>query len=358
MIGSISNLYFHTKCRSIRNFQEIKFDNFEQEIALPETLSGCILSGYFFASLHHNFSGMESKTKAWLALIFICIAWGTTYLGIKICVEAFPSFLMAGVRQFTAGILIFFIALSNRSKPDLSRRNILRHVLIGFLMITMGNGLVSWGEQYIPSGVAALICAVMPVFAVLINVFVNKAEKINLLIGLGMITGFLGIALNFRNSIADLANSKYIIGILVTLVATFAWGLGSVVSRKHYSNSNPVFNSAIQVASGGFFLLLFSPAVDDYSTIQWHNTEAFISLLYLIIIGSVAAYTAYMYALKNLPVGIVMVYAYVNPLVAVLLGWWWKDEPLTIYTMLSFVAIMLGVYLVNKGYRKARLKAG
>lgn len=301
---------------------------------------------------------MESKTKAWLALIFICIAWGTTYLGIKICVEAYPSFLMAGVRQFVAGILIFFLAFSNRIKPDLSQRNVLMHILIGFFMVTMGNGLVSWGEQYIPSGVSALICAVMPVFTVVINVFVNKAEKINLLIAIGMITGFLGVALNFRNNIADLANSTYIIGIIVTLVATFAWGLGSVFSRKHYSNSNPIFNSALQVSSGGFFLLLLSPAVDDYSRIQWNNTEAFFSLLYLIIIGSVAAYTAYMYALKNLPVGIVMVYAYINPLVAVLLGWWWKDEPLTIYTMISFTAIVLGVYLVNKGYRRARLKAG
>ncbi len=299
---------------------------------------------------------MKSKTKAWLALIFICIAWGTTYLGIKICVEAYPSFLMAGVRQFVAGILIFFIALASRRKPDLSRRNILMHVLIGFLMITMGNGLVSWGEQYIPSGVAALICAIMPIFAVAINVFVNRMEKINLLIAIGMAVGFLGVAVNFRNNIADLANSKYIIGILVTLVATFAWGLGSVISRKHYSNSNPIFNSAVQVAAGGFFLLLLSPAMDDYATIQWNNTEAFLSLLYLIIIGSVAAYTAYMYALKNLPVGVVMIYAYINPLVAVILGWWWKDEPLTVYTMLSFVAIMLGVYLVNKGYRKEQLK--
>lgn len=301
-------------------------------------------------------SKMENKTKAWLALIFICIAWGTTYLGIKICVEAYPPFLMAGVRQTTAGLFILIIAISNRKGFDLSRKNIVRQVLIGFLMITAGNGLVSWSEQYIPSGLSALICGMMPIGAVIINVAVNKTEKLNGIIITGILSGFAGVAVNFKDSIADLANPAYIVGVLLTLVATFTWALGSVVSRKNAGAKNPVFNSAIQVISGGLFLLLASPAVDNYNHIEWQNKEAFISLLYLIIIGSVAAYTAYMYALKELPVGIVTIYAYINPLVAVLLGWWWLGEPLNIYTMLSFVLIMLGVFLVNKGYRMQKKK--
>lgn len=300
---------------------------------------------------------MSAKTKAWIALIFICIAWGTTYLAIKICVAAFPPFLMAGVRQFAAGIIILLIALTRRKRINRSRKNILRQIVIGILMITLGNGLVSWGEQYIPSGVSALICAMMPIFAVVCNLFINKTERLNGIIVLGIILGFAGVALNFKDSIAALGNSTYTAGIFITVIATATWGIGSVISRSNQPTQNPIFNSAIQVMAGGLTLLLLSPLVDNYDHIHRGDTGALLSLLYLIIIGSVAAYTAYMYALKVLPVGVVTIYAYINPLVAVILGWWWMHEPLTIYTFFSFAAIILGVYITNKGYRMNKMKA-
>jgi len=300
---------------------------------------------------------MQTKTKAWLALIFICIAWGTTYAAIKICVLAYPAFLLAGTRQLTAGIIILAIALVLKGKGDLSFRNIRHQMLVGFLMITVGNGLVSWGEKYIPSGVAALICAMMPVFAVMINLGLNKKEKLNWLIGIGMILGFLGVALNFRDSLSDLGNAKYLGGIIGTLIATLSWAFGSIIGKKSPEQQNPVFNSGLQVIFGGLFLLVVSLFTDDYSHTDYTNIQAFWSLLYLIIIGSVAAYTAYMFALKELPVGIVMTYAYVNPLVAVLLGWWWLGEPLTWVTGASFIGIVLGVYLVNLGYKREKEKA-
>jgi drug/metabolite transporter (DMT)-like permease len=300
---------------------------------------------------------MHNKTKAWLALLFICIAWGTTYVAIKICVLVYPAFLLAGTRQFIAGLIILALALIVKGSGDLSFRNMRHQMLVGFLMITVGNGLVSWGEKYIPSGVAALICAMMPVFGVMINLGINKKEKINWLIAIGMGLGFFGVALNFRDSFSDLTNSKYIGGIIATLIATASWALGSILGKRAPDTANPMFNSGLQVFFGGAFLLLISPFADDYSKLNIINTEALWSLVYLITIGSVAAYTAYMYALKELPVGIVMTYAYVNPLVAVLLGWWWLQEPLTWITALSFTGIMLGVYLVNRGYKREKEQA-
>lgn len=300
---------------------------------------------------------MHPKTKAWLALLFICIAWGTTYVAIKICVLIYPAFLLAGIRQFIAGMIILALAVAFKGRGDLSRRNLRQQMLVGFLMITVGNGLVSWGEKYIPSGVAALICAMMPVFGVMINLGINKKEKVNWLIAVGMALGFFGVALNFRDSLSDLTNTKYIGGIIGTLIATCAWALGSILGKRSTSTANPMFNSGLQVIFGGLFLLIFSPVADNYSNIKTVNAEALWSLLYLITIGSVAAYSAYMYALKELPVGIVMTYAYVNPLVAVLLGWWWLGEPLTWITALSFTGIMLGVYLVNRGYKLEKEKA-
>lgn len=300
---------------------------------------------------------MHNKTKAWLALIFICIAWGTTYVAIKICVLSFPAFLLAGVRQLSAGIIILALAAAFKGKGDLSFRNIRHQALVGFLMITVGNGLVSWGEKYIPSGVAALICAMMPVFAVMINLGLNRKEKLNWLIVIGMILGFFGVALNFRNSLEDLTNTKYIGGIIGTLIATSSWAFGSIIGKKSPSQINPMFNSGLQVVCGGILLLMVSPFTDSYKDIGFKDTEALWSLVYLITIGSVAAYTAYMYALKELPVGIVMTYAYVNPLVAVLVGWWWLDESLTWTTAVSFIGIVAGVYLVNMGYKREKEKA-
>lgn len=295
---------------------------------------------------------MSTHTKAWTALIFVCIAWGTTYLGIKLALEALPPFLMAGIRQVIASAIIFLMAMGNKLSKDLSRANIVRQACIGFLLITMGNGLVSWAESYIPSGVAALLCATMPIMSVLLNLTVHRTEKVNSLIVLGMLIGFTGVALNFKDSLKDLSEPRYILGILVTLVATFTWAFGSALSKKNRPDANPIFNSALQVGSGGVFLLLLSPAVDDHSLIDLQHGQGLGALAYLIIVGSVLAYTAYMYALKHLPVGLVMVYAYVNPLVAVILGWWLASEPLTMTTVISFLCIVGGLYLVNKGYRK------
>lgn len=295
---------------------------------------------------------MRYPPKALFALFFICIAWGTTYLVIKVGVAAWPAFLFAGVRQVISGIILIGVALAISRKTDLSWTNLRHQMLCGFLMITVGNGLVSWGEKYIPSGVAALICAMMPVCAVLINLGINKRERMNALIIAGMALGFAGVALNFKDSFAELGNAKFITGILATFCATTAWALGSIITKKQKTLINPVFNAGLQLGFGGLFLLMGSPLVDNYSTASFGDPRALWALAYLVIVGSVLAYTAYMYALKALPVGLVMLYAYVNPLVALLLGYWLLSEPLTIFTLLSFASIVLGVFLVNKGCRQ------
>lgn len=297
---------------------------------------------------------MSTNSKAWIALVFICIAWGTTYLGIKFALGAMPPFLMAGVRQVLAGLLVFLMATTNKLPKDMSRANLLRQALIGFLLITVGNGLVSWAEAIIPSSVAALICAMMPIMSVLISVFVQRGEKLNALILLGMLLGFLGVVVNFRDSISDLSNTRYIIGIFATLVGTIGWASGSILGKNNSSKANPIFNSAVQITVGGIFLLIISPAVDDYSLINLADHVGLLSILYLIIVGSVLAYTAYMYALKHLPIGMVLTYAYINPLVAVLIGWWLANEPLNVYTAISFICITAGVFVVRKGYQIAK----
>jgi len=295
---------------------------------------------------------MTKQTKAYIALIFICITWGTTYLAIRIGVLHYPAFLFAGIRQSIAGVLLITIALMFSKKRDLSRKNILRQMLIGFLMLSLGNGCVTWGEKYIPSGIAALICALMPLFAVLINLMSSKRDKFNWMIGVGLLLGVCGVGLIFKHNIADLSNPKYIGGILSVILATISWAIGSIYNKKNVNPVNPFFNSGLQLFFGGIFMLLMSLVIDDYTGMQLWNTEGLLALVYLIIFGSLLAYAAYMYALSELPVGIATLYAYINPLIAVLVGYLVLHEDLNIYTGLAFITIALSVYIVNKGYRK------
>jgi drug/metabolite transporter (DMT)-like permease len=264
----------------------------------------------------------------------------------------YPAFLFAALRQVISAVIIIGIGLMMSRKVDLSRSNLMHQAVVGFLLITVGNGLVTWGERFVPSGIAALICSLMPMIAVVVNLIISRKEKINAFIIGGMIIGFAGVGLIFKDDVSDITNTAYILGILATFIATSAWAVGSVFNKKRISLVNPIFNSGLQVMFGGIFLFAGSPLIDDYSNMNLTHPEVLWPLVYLIIFGSVLAYTAYMFALKELPVGVVTLYAYVNPLVAVVLGYLVLKEPLTWFTALAFLSIVTGVYLVNYGYRK------
>jgi drug/metabolite transporter (DMT)-like permease len=303
---------------------------------------------------------MTRTTKAYAAEIYICIVWGTTYLAIKLGVAHYPPFLFAGVRQTIAGVLLMITALILNKQKDLSLRNISQQMLIGFLMLTVGNGCVTVGLKHISSGVSALICSMMPIFAVLFNLMSSQRDKFNMTIGAGLLLGACGVGLIFRNNIEDLAKPAFIGGIALTLLATCSWALGSMKNKKNGNKINPFFNSGLQLLFGGVFMLIISPFADNYANLQLWNTEGMLSLIYLIIFGSVIAYAAYMYALNVLPVGLATIYAYINPLIAVVAGYLFLKEGLNLFTMLAFITIAVSVYLVNKGYRKqhAEIKSG
>lgn len=297
---------------------------------------------------------MTKQTKAYIALVFICVAWGTTYMAIRVGVQHYPAFLFAGVRQVVAGIILLILALLFNRKYDLTRKNIIRQMSLGFLMLTLGNGCVTWAEQYIPSGIAALLCAMMPIFAVLINLLSEQRDKFNMTIGIGMLLGVLGVGLIFRQNIADLGRPEYLSGILCIFLATSGWAWGSTLNKKYGKAENPFFNSGLQLLFGGTFMLFISPVTDNYSGMQLWNVDGLLSLAYLIVFGSVLAYAAYMYVLDVLPVGVATIYAYINPLIAVLAGALFLHEPLNIYIGLAFVTIVVSVFTVNMGYRQQR----
>ncbi len=294
---------------------------------------------------------MAVKLKAYLALAFICIVWGTTYLAARVGVQTFPPFLFMGLRQTVAGILLLaFIVLSGK-KQQLSWIVFRQQLIPGICMITFGNGIVGWAVQYIPSGIAALICSMIPLYVILINLLINRKEHLNWQIITGTILGLAGIILIFKDHLAELRNREYLAGIVITIASCISWAGGTIYTQKNKSNSDPILNASIQLFIGGTGLLLMSILFEKSATIPALSDNALFAWVYLVLFGSVAAFAAYLYALSKLPVSLVTVYAYINPVVAVILGFLLLNERINSYTILAALIIVCGVYLVNTGYR-------
>ncbi len=218
-------------------------------------------------------------------------------------------------------------------------------------MITFGNGLVSWAVVYVPSSVAAIICSAMPVCVVLLNLTINRAELPNATIIVGAVVGMLGILMVFSEHLADFSDPKYSAGIALIFVATVSWACASFMMKKSNETVSPFLNAGFQMLFGGLFCLPFSAIFDDYTTITWSATTLY-SLCYLIIVGSTMAYAMYSYALTQLPLTIASLYSYINPLVAVVLGWLVLSEKLNTKIAVAILITLLGIYLVNRGYQQ------
>lgn len=293
-----------------------------------------------------------SKTPifAYLALAAVCIVWGTTYLALRIGVTQFPPFLFSMLRFLSAGpiLIALMLTIGKAKMPD--RQTLIHQAISGFLMITLGISIVGWAEVYVSSGMAAIICSIMPVWVILINLIFSNDERPTFPILAGLAIGFVGIVLIFQEHLADFASVKYRIGILFTFLGNICWAFGSVWIKRKNQHSDPFLNAGLQMFFGGLLLIPVSLVFDDYSNLQW-SSDVIYSLTYLSLVGSVAGYACYSYAIKNLPMTLVSLYAYINPIVAILLGWLVLSEKLTPKIVVAMFITILGIYIVNKGYQ-------
>jgi len=214
-------------------------------------------------------------------------------------------------------------------------------------MLAGGNGIISWGMQYVGSGLTALICALTPVWIVVINRISGNMEKLHPLAVLGFVICLVGQMFLFKDKVQLFQDPMFIWGILAVVASNFFWSLGTIYSKNHKTDEHPLFASALQMIPGG--LLLFIAA---FLRGEMHDVspapEAIWSLLYLIVFGSILAYGSYMYVLKQLPATIVSTYAYINTLVAIILGWFWLNEGIDTSTIFAVILTILGVFLVTK----------
>ena len=297
-----------------------------------------------------NSTATKTPLIAYLALAAVCVIWGTTYLVLRIGVTQFPPFLFSLLRFMCAGpiLLVLMLTIGKQKWPD--RKTLFNQAVSGVFMITLGISIVGWAEVYISSGVAAIICSMMPIWTILINVTVTKDEKPNWLIILGLATGLSGVLLIFGEHLSEFSNRNYQLGIAITFIANLCWAIGSIWIKNKNHNTNPFLGAGLQMTFGAIALIPLSLVLDDYSSIQW-STDVIYSLLYMILIGSIGAYACYSYAIKKLPMTLVSLYAYINPIVAVVLGWLVLNEKLNGSIVLAILITIAGIYIVNRGYR-------
>ena len=295
----------------------------------------------------------KPNIRAYFAWIAICILWGTTYLFIKIGVESIPPMLFAGFRWIIAGtILITILKISGKHFPK--KTDLIHIAIIGIALLGLGNGLVVVGEQWIESGLAALLITTTPFWMVGTESFFSKGPKLNWMVITGLIIGSLGVGLIFGGNLKYIFETKYLIGILCILGAVVSWSSGSVYSKYKKINVHPLMSASVQMLIAGTLQILLGAVMGEFSGLHF-TQSGLLSLLYLIIMGSIFGYGSYIYAIEHLPLSLVSTYAYVNPIIALVLGWIFLDEQLTVFTLIAAIVIIIGVVLVKIGSNKKTL---
>ena len=294
-----------------------------------------------------------SKPRAYAAWIVVCLVWGTTYLAIRVAIESIPPLLMAGVRWIVAGtLLVLFFRLRGQRLPD--RSAWLSLVIRGILLIGLGNGAVVWAEQTVPSGLTSVFVAVAPFWMVGIDALFRDSDRLTGRQLAGLVVGFSGIVtliypqlgVGFR----DFSGRAFLNGFMATQLACAGWALGSSFARRiGRSGEEPTLTApALEMLFGGIVLLVCALAIGERSsgTMTFRSVAA---VIYLIIFGSIVAFSSYRYALGHLPVATVSLYVYVNTVIAMLLGTLVLGEPFSWRMGTGAAVVLVGIWLVKGG---------
>lgn len=296
----------------------------------------------------------ETNVKAYTAWIAICIVWGTTYLAIRVGVGHLPPFLFAGFRWVIAGS-IFLIILRIRG-VKLPPKTDLKHIIVvGTALIGLGNGFVVFGEQWIPSGLTALFITTLPFWIVGIETFITRGSKINLKIITGLIFGLAGVLLIFGSNFKYLFDPENIWGIISMMFAVMSWSSGTVYSKYNKIKTPLLMSASIQMLAGGTLQVAAGGILGEFTKFSF-DQNSLLAFIYLIIVGSFVGYASYLYAIDHLPLSLVSTYAYVNPVIALFLGWLILDEKLTLEIVIAAVIIFIGVTIVKSGSVKSRVE--
>lgn len=297
---------------------------------------------------------MSQKTKIYIALGLVYVVWGSTFLGVKYAINVLPPFLVSCTRFLIGGVLLFgFTLLRGDGFP--SMKHIRNAAFIGVLLSGIGNCAVAYALQFMPSGLVALLVATLPAWMILLDFLLFSNQKPTFIGTIGLILGLVGMIflLNPAQQIGQ--REVAIFPAIIIFIGSVAWAFGSLKS-PYLSLPKPLQSTAIQMTVGGCFSLTMSLIFEknQLNAIQNMTQETYFAMIYLIVVGSYVGYTAYVWLINNAPPQLTATYAYVNPVVAIFLGWIFLDERLTSRTLVASAIILAGVILMTLGRRRKK----
>jgi drug/metabolite transporter (DMT)-like permease len=283
-----------------------------------------------------------------LAFAAIYLVWGSTYLAIRYAVETIPPLVTAGIRHSIAGAIMLAWAWARGYRP--TRAHWISGCVVGVLFFLVGHGSLHWAEQYVGSGLAALLLATEPMF-ILVLAWSMGQQKISRLSAVGLGLGALGVGVLTGAELTVKGSS--VLALMAVLVGSFAWSAGVVISPRLKLPSDALGRTALPTICGAVMLLAAAELTGEFHATHWANIslKSLLGLAYLIVFGSVIAFTAYTWLLQRCPPALVATHTYANPVVAVFLGWLLASEPLTMRVLLASVAILGAIVLIRKGER-------
>ena len=305
-------------------------------------------------------SANPPRSRVLTAFAALYIVWGSTYLAIRIAIETLPPFLMAGVRFLIAGVLLYGWMRVVRKAERPSRQEWRAAAVIGTLLLMGGNGAVVWAEQLVPSGVAALLVAITPVLMVLLNWLWHGAARPGARTVVGLVLGFAGLALLIGPDAIAGGGVVHPVGAAVLMIGCISWAIGSIYSKGVAHRSPPLLATGMQMLIGGSVLVLAGLVTGELGRLDLDavSLRSLLAMLYLILVGAIVGFSAYIWLLRVVSPARVSTYAYVNPIVAVILGWALAGEPFSTRMAIAALIIISGVVLVTLGENASDRETG
>jgi len=298
-----------------------------------------------------------TERVAWLALLIVYVAWGSTYVGIRVMDETVPPLLGAGIRYISAGVLMYAVlAWRRRGALPVTRRELGSVALVGVLLLTGGNGFVTFAERHVPAGLAALVVASVPLWLLLLRWLARDHPSRATLAGLAV--GFVGVALLvFRGAHEQGVSVPHL---MIVVGASLSWAIGSWASARLPMPADTAAGTALEMLIGGVVLAVLGPVLGEHwATVTGHaSAKSLLAIAYLALVGSILAFTAYVWLLQHAPISRVSTYAYVNPVVAVALGAVLLGERVTLTTVVGGAIVVAAVAVVIRAERPAAKPGG
>jgi drug/metabolite transporter (DMT)-like permease len=294
----------------------------------------------------------RGRRRGYIALTLTSTLWGTTWVASKLGIQDIPPLQMASIRQLIAGIcfLIFFMVIKKLPFPTLQQWKWL--VVMSVLMFVLANGLSTWSLKYIPTGLSALIGALYPLSVVIIESIFFRGKKITLLTLAGFVLGIAGIGIVFSENAFESVSDSFGRGVSLSVIAMLSWSLATVFISRNKGQLNPYYSIGWQMILGAAMLFILSLITGDIVPVSEISLKGWLVIVYLVVFGSIITFVALIYSMKKLPVAIASLYAYFNPLIAILTAGLILNEKLTLNILWGAIVTLGGVFLVNYSINK------